>query len=127
MIAALITQITSAIGSDIGNRIYSVVAPVNVVFPCCVIERTYTDPYHTKSSTTRKETRIKCHIMAKDSSGTDSAYSIAFNLAQDLTAAINALIVGTTEYRVMDVVDDYNDEVGYYRTSLEIMIQSDYA
>ena len=126
MIDELITEVKDAIGADVGNRVYAVVAPVNVVFPCVVIDITKTDPYHTKTSTTRKETEVMVTIMAKESSAIDSAFAIAYDLGVILVSTINSQIVSGTEYRVMDIVTDYEDEVGVYKTMVSLLIQGDF-
>lgn len=126
MIDNLIIQIIAAIGADVGNRVYSVVAPVNVVFPCVVIDIENTIPYHTKPGTSRMETDVSVVIMAKESSGADSAFAISYDLAAVLSSTLNALIVGDTEYRVMDIATDYEDEVGVFKTIVTIKIQSDF-
>lgn len=126
MIENLIVEIKSAIGTDVGNRVYSVVAPVNVTFPCVVIDITATRPYHSKDGTNRKETEVMVVIMAKESSATDSAFAISYDLGAVLASTINSTIVSGTEYRVMDISTDYEDEVGVFKTMVTVLVQSDY-
>ena len=126
MIEALIALIKAEIGTEIGNLVYSTVVPVNSAFPCVLLERTRTLPYHTKDSTGRKETTVMCTVFAKESDTTDSAFSVSFDLSARLVASINGVISNGTEYRVMDIITDYEDEVGAFKATIELVIQSDF-
>lgn len=126
MIAAFLTEVETLIGTDIGSRKYASVVPVYATFPCFMFKRVFTDAYQTKTDANRSKTRIRGTVFVRDSVSPDSAFVLAYNIAETLKDGINGLVVSGTEYRVEDITDGYNEETELYFTTMDIEVQHNF-
>lgn len=126
MISDFVTQLDSAIGSMIGNRIYAQVVPINASFPCIKYQRISTNPFHTKDAADRSETVIRVWIYVKDTLGPDSPSKRAIEIADTLRTAMNGLIVDGIEYRVEDESDFFEEDQELFSTVCDVKVQSNY-
>lgn len=124
MIEHFVGRVKAAIGTEVGNRIYAEVVPVQATFPCVMFRRVYSDPYQTKDGANRGLTRMRLWIYAKNT-GETSGYKAVADIGETLRAYLNGLVVGSYEYRCDDQRNGYEEEIESYFEIIDIHVQHD--
>lgn len=129
MNSQIYSGLVTAVGGDVGGRIYANVIPVQTDFPCVMFERVFTDHFHSKTIATASKIRFRITIFVKDSVGTDSARALCDSYSDAIKTHFHTTLTtgNTTEYRFENIEDDYNEEVEVFLRKMDLEVfTSDY-